>query len=149
MEPVWVPDHREDVRSCSLAPGSQGSLFVVSSIAAEAGDAAGGAVVGCSAVAVSEKGTGQGQGLAHLTPPSLHFRAAHGLPALLAENIFLQLGLTDTQELVQRGPCVFCCSGQGLSAPQAPSLIKLTLVVSSIGSVSISGTSPGSSGLQP
>lgn len=88
-------------------------------------------------LAVSEKGAGRGQGPGPSNPPPLRRRAAHGLPALLAEDILLQLGLTDGPAEPCRGPCgVLAALGRASLSPPVPSgpssLIKLTLVVSGL-----------------
>lgn len=85
----------------------------------EAGDPADGAGLSCCAGGRAwGPGAVPGAGLA-LTPPPSHCRAAHGLPALLAENLFLQLGLTDAQEWVQSGHvmCSIALGGPRLCPP--------------------------------
>lgn len=125
-------------------------------------------------VAVSEQGTGQGQGPGSSNPaslhcrawgqgpgssnpaphpPSLHCRAAHGLLALLAENLFLQLGLTAMRELGQRAMCCALLLWAGPLSPPVPpgpsSLINLTLVVSSMWLCVISSSSPAAQLFSP
>lgn len=76
---------------------------------------------------MAETGPGQNRAGSPALGPELvllssHLRATHGLLACLAENLFLQLGLTDIQgvECGEGGVACSAAVGRGASALQSP-----------------------------